>query len=134
MQALFIEATDKTPSINFDPAKGLFEIKGKSIPNDAEAFYAPVLDWMELYIKNPAAKTHFELNLEYFNITSSKRILFLLYKLNELIDTNHDVHVKWYYAESDDDMHEVGQDYAFMVKVPFQFVGYKKEIGKAVVA
>lgn len=134
MQALYIEATDKTPSINFDPSKGHFEIKGKSIPNDAEAFYAPVLEWMEAYIKTPGAKTHFELNLEYFNITSSKRILFLLYKLNELIESKHDVHVKWYFAESDDDMHEVGQDYAFMVKVPFQFIGYKKEVGKAAVA
>jgi len=134
MQALYIEATDKTPSIHFDPSKGLFEIKGKSIPNDAEAFYAPVLEWMEEYVKSPSAKTYFELNLEYFNITSSKRILFLLYKLNELVDTKNEVHVKWYYAESDDDMHEVGQDYAFMVKVPFQFVGYKKEVGKAAVA
>lgn len=133
MKALNIEATDKTPLINFDPIAGNFEIKGKSIPNDAEEFYAPVLEWMENYVKSPGKKTHVELNLEYFNITSSKRILFLLYKLNELIDNNHDVHVKWFYAESDDDMHEVGQDYAFMVKVPFQFVGYKKE-AKAVVA
>lgn len=134
MQALKIEATDKTPSIHFDPTNGFFEIKGKSIPNDAEAFYAPVLEWMDEYIKSPGPKTHFELNLEYFNITSSKRILFLLYKLNELIDSKNDVHVKWYFAESDDDMHEVGQDYAFMVKVPFQFIGYKKEVGKVAVA
>lgn len=134
MHALKIEATDKTPRISFDPTSGNFEIKGKSIPNDAEAFYAPVLEWMENYVKSPGKKTHVELNLEYFNITSSKRILFLLYKLNELIDANHDVQVKWYYAESDDDMHEVGQDYAFMVKVPFQFVGYKKESAHAAIA
>ena len=65
MQALSIEATDKTPSIHFDPANGHFEIKGKSIPNDAEAFYAPVLEWMEAYIKSPGARTNFELNLEW---------------------------------------------------------------------
>lgn len=131
MKALIIEATDKTPQVNFDPESGVFEIKGKSIPADAESFYGPVLAWMESYVKSPGKKTHFELNLEYFNITSSKRILFILYKLNELIDKSHDVHVKWYYAESDDDMHEVGQDYAFMVKVPFQFVGYKKDLKPA---
>lgn len=134
MQALNIEATEKTPAINFDPATGTFEIKGKSIPNDAEAFYAPVLEWMENYVKSPGKKTSVELNLEYFNITSSKRILFILYKLNDLIDAQHDVSVKWYYADTDDDMHEVGQDYAFMVKVPFHFVGYKKEVGRAAVA
>lgn len=129
MQALNIKATDKTPEINFDPAAGIFIIKGKSIPSDAEDFYTPVLEWMDEYLKSPSVKTSVELNLEYFNITSSKRILFLLYKLNELIDSNKEVSVKWFYADTDDDMYEVGQDYAFMVKVPFQFVIYKKEGG-----
>lgn len=134
MQVLNIKATDKTPEINFDPSSGNFIIKGKSIPADAEDFYTPVLEWMDEYLKNPSAKTNVELNLEYFNITSSKRILFLLYKLNELIDSNKEVSVKWFYADTDDDMYEVGQDYAFMVKVPFQFVIYKKENGQPVMA
>ncbi len=46
----------------------------------------------------------------------------------------NDVHLKWYYAESDDDRYEVGQDDAFMVKVLFQFIVNKKEIRKTVVA
>lgn len=134
MQLLNIEATEKTPSISLDPTTGNFIIKGKSIPADAEDFYAPVLEWMDEYLKNPLAKTYVELNLEYFNITSSKRILFLLYKLNELVDTNKEVSVKWFYADTDDDMYEVGQDYAFMVKVPFQFVVYKREASQPAMA
>ncbi len=34
------------------------------------------------------------------------------------------VKVLWYHNESDEDMFEVGQDYAFMVKVPFDFISY----------
>ena len=30
--------------------------------------------------------------------------------------------VKWHYKKSDIDMYEVGPDYAYMVKVPFEFV------------
>ena len=69
--------------------------------------------------------TTFNIDLEYFNVTSSKRILALLYKLNELSDDGIHVNVNWYYREGDEDMYEVGQDYAYMVKVPFEFKAYK---------
>ncbi len=32
----------------------------------------------------------------------------------------HLVNVRWHYR--DEDIFEVGQDYAFMVKIPFQFI------------
>lgn len=126
MTPLKIDATDKTPQVSFDPANGIFEISGKSIPQDAESFYAPVLAWIEEYVQGSPSKTRFVLNLEYFNISSSKRILFILYKLNELVDASKDVSVTWHYIDSDDDMKEVGHDFAFMVRVPFEFVAQKK--------
>lgn len=126
MELLYIEATEKTPKVNFDPNKGEFEITGKAIPQDAEAFFGPILQWMEEYVTQAAAKTNVNLNLEYFNISASKRILFVLYKLNELVDKGKQVHVTWHYVESDDDMKEVGQDFAFMVRVPFEFVSHKR--------
>ena len=49
----------------------------------------PILNWFESYVVTPFQSTVFKINLEYFNISSSKRILFLLYKLNE-IAKNHD--------------------------------------------
>jgi len=131
MNALVIDSTDKTPLINFDPVSGKFEITGKSIPQDAESFYNPILEWMEKYVGYTDRKTDVVLNLEYFNISSSKRILFILYKLNELVDKNKEVSVKWYYADSDDDMKEVGHDFAFMVRVPFEFIPYSKKVAVA---
>jgi hypothetical protein len=44
-----------------------------------------------------------------------------MYKLNELADIGKDVYVEWFYRSTDEDMYEVGQDYAYMVKVPFVF-------------
>jgi hypothetical protein len=41
-----------------------------------------------------------------------------------LVESKKDVHVEWLYRESDEDMYEVGQDYAYMVKVPFVFKEY----------
>ena len=122
----------RTPFVELNQDRGYIELKGRSIPNDAEAFYAQILDWLDQYCSNPSTTTKVVMNLEYFNISSSKRILFLLYKLNELVDNGHDVSIEWHYKENDDDMFEVGQDYAFMVKVPFNFVSYTLEESLAI--
>ncbi|SRR5690606_33724727 len=121
MEKLSIEATALTPSISFDSLTGRMEIQGRSIPDNPDDFWMPVLNWFESYVIAPSQSTLVSINLEYFNISSSKRILFLLYKLNELVDKGCDVKVEWNYRKEDEDMFEVGQDYAYMVKVPFEF-------------
>lgn len=124
MKPLRIEATIKSPEVLLDPANEVFEIKGKSIPDDAELFFEDILAWIEDYVTKPNQSTVFKIDLEYFNISSSKRILFMFYKLNEIKEQGKDIKIVWYYNEDDEDMFEVGQDYAFMVKIPFDFVSY----------
>lgn len=122
MEALNIERTEKTPLVYFSPEEGRFEITGKSIPDDAEAFYRPILDWLDKYVESPVKENVFDVNLDFFNISSSKRLLFILYKLNEIAEAGANIVLRWHYDENDDDMYEVGQDFAFMVKIPFEFV------------
>ena len=126
MEALSFQPTLQTPKISLNPLIGKMEIKGRSIPDNPDEFWLPVLNWFESYLIQPAPKTVFKIDLEYFNISSSKRILFLLYKLNELVERGLDVCVEWHYRMEDEDMYEVGQDYAYMVKVPFEFKEYKE--------
>jgi hypothetical protein len=128
MEHLYIQNTALTPEISFSPQDGVFSIVGKSIPDDAEEFYQPVLDWMEEFSKASASAIHLTIELEFFNISSSKRILFLMYKLNELVDKGVNVRITWSYKENDDDMFEVGQDYAFMVNIPFEFHTFKEQV------
>jgi hypothetical protein len=124
MNDLLIQPTAQTPLIHFCFGTGVMEIKGRSIPDQPDDFWLPVLNWFESYLMMPKRPTIIKIDLEYFNISSSKRILFLLYKLNELTESGMDVKVQWYYRQSDEDMFEVGQDYAYMVKVPFEFKEY----------
>ncbi|HLU87094.1 MAG TPA: DUF1987 domain-containing protein [Taishania sp.] len=128
MEQLLLDSTPYTPYVSFDSETGIMEIKGRSIPENADEFWLPILNWFESYIQSPASQTIFKIDLEYFNISSSKRILFLLYKLNNLVKLQDSVSVKveWYYREDDEDMFEVGNDYAYMVKVPFEFIMYKE--------
>ena len=122
MDKLFLEATVQTPLIDFDPESGLMQIKGRAIPDDPDNFWLPILNWFESYLMLPAEETIFEIDLDYFNISSSKRILVLLYKLKDIADNGRRVNVKWCYNKADEDMFEVGQDLAYMVRVPFEFV------------
>ena len=124
MESLYIEATATTPKIDFNIKTGVFAVEGKAIDNDAETFFKPVLAWLNEYAKAPHKETTVVIKLDYFNISSSKRILFMFYKLNELHDNGSIVNVKWHYQEDEDDMYEVGQDFAFMVKIPFEFCEY----------
>ncbi|MFP5471381.1 MAG: DUF1987 domain-containing protein [Bacteroidia bacterium] len=116
---LYIKATETTPLVSFNPDNGEFLITGKSITEDADAFFQPVIDWVShSELKFPV---NLVVDLEYFNISSSKRILYLLYKFNELVDQNIiPVSVIWLYQKGDEDMMEVGQDYAYMVNIPFE--------------
>lgn len=128
MEHLIVESSPHTPYISFEPSSGIMLIEGRSIPENSDDFWIPILNWFESYMQNPATNTIFKMKLEYFNISSSKRILFLLYKLNTLVKNNNFACVEWYYREEDDDMFEVGNDYAYMVKVPFEFVIYDNEL------
>ena len=125
MEALIINESPQTPSIHFNELSGVMKITGRSIPDQPDEFWQPILSWFDLYLLTPAKSTTVMINLENFNITSSKRILFLLYKLNELSENGFAVKVEWLYRDTDEDMYEVGQDYAYMVRVPFEFKMYE---------
>tara|TARA_B100000674_G_scaffold475674_1_gene469014 strand:+ start:1279 stop:1677 length:399 start_codon:yes stop_codon:yes gene_type:complete len=124
MDLFTLNATETTPSVNFNPETGELIIEGNSIPNDAEEFFNPILSWLEEYVSSTRVKTTLVIKLHYFNVSSSKRILYMFYKLNELLKFNKPVVIKWYYSEDEDEMFEVGQDFAFMVNIPFHFIEY----------
>ncbi len=122
MQNIYIPAKDESPEIIFDIESNNFSIKGKSVLTDVEDFYAPVLSWLEEVGNDLETSASFVFDLEYFNIASSKRILFILYKLSELRKSGKDIYVVWYFSLEDDDMKEVGEDFAVMVNIPFEFI------------
>jgi hypothetical protein len=107
------------PDIILDMENGIFEIKGISLPENGKEFYQPVVDFFDEYALKPNSITHVVFNLRYFNISSSKMFLFILYKLKEIYETGETVLVTWCY--DDEDIHEAGKDFEHMVNIPFQF-------------
>jgi len=122
MEPLNIEGTAKTPSVNFSAQEGLIEIKGRSIPENSIEFYKPLVDWLEEYSKSPAALTKVNIQLEYFNTSSSKCILDVFKKLEAIYKAKNDVIINWYYEEDDEDMLEAGEDYQSIIRIPFKMI------------
>jgi hypothetical protein len=122
MEPIIIEGTPKTPSIKFDAREGVFEIKGRSIPENSVEFYKPLNEWLDTYMHVPLDKTVVNIRLEYFNTSSSKCILDVFKRLESIHRSKHDVEINWFYEEDDEDMLEAGEDYDSIIKVPFKMI------------
>ncbi|MBO7477849.1 MAG: DUF1987 domain-containing protein [Salinivirgaceae bacterium] len=124
MEVIKIVGTDDTPSVTLDVANEIFEISGRSLPEDVAVFYEPILDWIDRYSEEATGKTIFNFKLVYFNTASSKMILDILLKLEEMHEAGKDVLVRWHYPEDDEDMEEAGEEYSDIVDVPFEQISY----------
>ena len=124
MEAIKIQGTEDTPKVILDKDSEIFEISGRSLPEDVASFYEPILNWLDEYAESANSNTVFNFKLVYFNTASSKMLLDILMKLEEIHEGGNEVLIRWHYPEDDEDMEEAGEEYADIVDVPFEQVGY----------
>ncbi len=126
MEALLRRPTKITPRVELNDKTGTYVISGRSIPIDAELFYAPIVKWLAELNNNSSVKlVRFSFRLDFFNIASSKRILHIMYKLADLQKSGKRVVINWMYEDYDEDMLEIGQDYETMIPtLQFNFESY----------
>jgi hypothetical protein len=122
MEKYSIDGTPKTPTISFDLGSGVLEIKGRSIPENSIEFYKPLVDALDKYAGSPKSATNVNIQLEYFNTSSSKCILDVFKKLENINKNGSAVVINWHYEEDDEDMLEAGEDYQAIINVPFKMV------------
>ena len=127
MDKIEIEGTPKTPTVEFDAGSGVLKIEGRSIPENSIEFYKPIVEWLDEYGKSPKEKTEVNIQLEYFNTSSSKCILDVLKKLELISKAGNEMIINWYYEEDDEDMLEAGEDYQSIIKVPFKMIETEEE-------
>ncbi len=117
MEMFKLERTSRTPFVLMDPANGLIEIKGISIPNNSYEFFMPLFERVERYVQTPTSKTVVNLELEYFNTSTSKALLELFKKLSVLSN----VQFNWHYDNDDEEMLEFGKNYETLLGRQFNF-------------
>lgn len=126
MEVISIKGTPETPEVLLDSSKGIFELSGKSLPEDVKEFYNPLLKWFDEYSKNPNPQTVLKIKMDYFNTASSKMILELFEVVKKVHATGQDTTIEWYYQDDDEDMQDAGQDYSDLVEIPFKLISYQR--------
>ena len=108
MENLVIEETKYTPSINLD-ASGTVSIVGKSYPENTFEFYAPVMEWLSSYFEEGNKKLTLNMEITYFNSSSSK----LFFDMFDLLDENNsdELVINWIYDEENESALEAGEDF-----------------------
>jgi len=124
MNNINIEATNNTPAVRFS-TDGRLLIEGRSLPENVQKFYNPLLEWVSQVSANVVKM---DINLEYLNSASSKKLLELL----QTLDANNSIQVfviNWHYEADDEDALENGQIFEEMLrKAEFRYHEYSEAV------
>ena len=80
IKKLHIAASEDTPEIILDQENNVFEITGRSLPENVNNIFLPVFEWLKIYFNDPLQETVFSIKLEYLN---SKILVCLVNRLCE---------------------------------------------------
>lgn len=120
-EVIKIVGTEEIPSVTLDAENGIFEITGRSFPENVERLFLPIMEWLKEYITEPNENTAFKFQLEYFNSSSARKIIELLFILEKLADTGKGVKIIWQYTKDDEMIRTKGVELMNLVKIPFEF-------------
>lgn len=116
-----IPATSHTPEIIIDPVKKLFEIRGRSLPEEIMDVYQPVLEWVDKNAERIIAENYtMNINLFYFNSPTARVLHKIFKKLDSIYAGQPDFSVRWHY-ESEEEI-EDAHDLIDELKIPFTFI------------
>jgi hypothetical protein len=124
MERYFKVETDDTPRVELDKTAGVLTISGRSLPENAVAFYTPIFEWVKDYITEPNQITIFNFKFDYFNTASAKQITKLLLYLQNLAE-NHQVVIRWHYFKEDYDIQSSGARFAKLINAPIELIAYE---------
>ena len=124
MESLILKETDTTPNVIFDINKNVFEISGSSHPENPLKFFNPILAWLEEYGKNPSNNILLSFKLEYFNSSTAKYILNILWAFEKMTKGSAvvKINVNWYYKEEDLDAFAAGERYAQLTTLQINLI------------
>jgi len=119
-----IPASKYSPEINASALTGIIRIEGSSYPENAYEFYTPVIDWIKTHLSSGSNSLTLDVQVDYFNTSSTKMLLDLLELLAQFHQSDKDVAVNWYYEEDDEDIREVGEELSEDIDLPFNLIPY----------
>jgi len=111
MDNFYIEATATSPEVDFRFDQHLLSMKGESYPENAAAFYAPIVQQLRGYLASKSGATiTANIALAYFNSSSTKMLFSIFDALDQAADAGNQIIVNWYHEEEDETIFEFGEE------------------------
>ncbi len=113
MTNLKIEATERSPEVDFDFDAGILSLKGESYPEDASAVFGPIFAALEGFLPSAEGRRiQFDFSLIYFNSSSAKALMNMFQLLDNAAARGVAITINWFFAPDDETMMEFGEDFS----------------------
>lgn len=119
MDNLNIAGTQSTPSIVADRSTGIVEMRGDSYPENSFELFAPLLAWIESYLRDGDAALTLDLHLLYLNTSSVKVMMDIFDMLEEAHQEGREVAVNWYFDAQNERVGELAEEFKEDCSFPF---------------
>ncbi|GAB7522810.1 DUF1987 domain-containing protein [Paraburkholderia sp. 2C] len=111
MDNLYIAATATSPEVDFRFDQHALLLRGESYPENAAAFYAPVIEQLRTYLAGCVDATiTIDVVLTYFNSSSTKMLFSMFDALDVAAQLGNRVLMNWYRDEEDETIAEFGEE------------------------
>lgn len=112
MENLEIRDTEYTPYIFFNAETRKLIIRGNSFPENTFDFYKNAILWLKNFFVNQSnQKTLLEIEINYFNSSSSQLFFQLFDMLADAVTDGHNIEIHWLYRLNNSSAEETGEDF-----------------------
>lgn len=113
MDPILLPARERSPLVDFRFDEHRLSLAGESYPEDAAAFYGPVVKALVEYCRTvPEEEIVFTVALTYFNTSSAKVLMNIFHLLEHHGQAGARIHLIWNHHKDDEMMMEFGADFS----------------------
>jgi hypothetical protein len=120
-----VEATERTPKVEFNNAASELLLEGICIPELTHDFFKPIIAFVHEAGETGIKQFSLIVKLHFFNTGSARYILELMKNIQKLKEKGIEIKFKWYFSEDDEDIEEAGRSYAFILNETFEMIPIK---------
>lgn len=115
MQDLLIEKQVSTPYVNFSASNRALFIEGNCIPENAFAFFTPLINWLSQLFETSTIDRNEEyiidIKCNYYNSASAKMLVFFFETVAEIQKKGYNLRVIWCCSADDTDLADSVKDF-----------------------
>ncbi|HEO66279.1 MAG TPA: DUF1987 domain-containing protein [Spirochaetes bacterium] len=100
-------------------------MNGELYPENATAFFTPLINWLEGFLGKKNEPITCNINIPYFNTSSSKYLMHIFEMLNRAHKKEKKIIINWYYEEGDEMSMECGEEFQEDLDLQFELVEKK---------